>query len=383
VVAAMALLHGARVLAAVDREGAKLLYAEGCAALEGLALTGHARGLVPWEAVRLGATVDPIAALALFRRLPAGGPDFHSGSTGRLLVQSLAQTGEFETAVELLEDLNCPSGGAGIVVHLAPDIALQRRAMSSARKRWRMARQPGPGFVAEREFFQVFSQHWQKLEPAEQRSWLDEILRTIETQPDRPADAEFGEVRLHSMHDRQLFDILNVLRALKPADQVEAILRAHRDVAKGAEIYPLGMESVMAQARAAAGNKACGTGGGFMVGGRAGDPLMEAAIKALRGDPSAVADMMAEALRLFREDRDLENPNYAPCPFWPSCQAYRMAMYWAGKTSGMDAAPLLDEIPDTDLALFASIELAAGVLGLPQYSGVQVGPRRPQQDFSP
>jgi hypothetical protein len=41
--------------------------------------------------------------------------------------------------------------------------------------------------------------------------------------------------------------------------------------------------------------------------------------------------------------------------------------------SGMDAARLLDEIPDTDLALFGAIELAAGVLGLPQSSGVRVG----------
>jgi hypothetical protein len=45
----------------------------------------------------------------------------------------------------------------------------------------------------------------------------------------------------------------------------------------------------------------------------------------------------------------------------------------AKRMSGMDAARLLDEIPDTDLALFGAIELAAGVLGLPQSSGVRVG----------
>jgi hypothetical protein len=40
--------------------------------------------------------------------------------------------------------------------------------------------------------------------------------------------------------------------------------------------------------------------------------------------------------------------------------------------------PLLAEIPDADLALFASIELATGMLGLPQPSGMrkEYHPRR-------
>ena len=47
-------------------------------------------------------------------------------------------------------------------------------------------------------------------------------------------------------------------------------------------------------------------------------------------------------------------------------------MYWAGKRLGKDAEPLLAEIPDSDFALLASIELAAGALGLPQHSGVRM-----------
>jgi sialidase-1 len=44
-------------------------------------------------------------------------------------------------------------------------------------------------------------------------------------------------------------------------------------------------------------------------------------------------------------------------------------MYWAGKTLRKDAEPLLAEIPDRDIALLASIEMAAGMLGLPQHAG--------------
>jgi hypothetical protein len=47
-------------------------------------------------------------------------------------------------------------------------------------------------------------------------------------------------------------------------------------------------------------------------------------------------------------------------------------MYWAGKTLGKDAEPLLAEIPDRDIALLASIEMAAGMLGLPQHAGVRI-----------
>jgi hypothetical protein len=51
-------------------------------------------------------------------------------------------------------------------------------------------------------------------------------------------------------------------------------------------------------------------------------------------------------------------------------------MYWAGKMSGMDAEALLEKVPDRDLRLLSSVELAAGALGLPQHSGVSMEQRR-------
>jgi hypothetical protein len=76
---------------------------------------------------------------------------------------------------------------------------------------------------------------------------------------------------------------------------------------------------------------------------------------------------------LHLEDTDADDPNLAPHVFWPSCHAYKVAMYWAGRQLGKDAEPLLAEIPDADFALLASIDLAAGALGLPQHSGVRMG----------
>src|SRR5437868_4376865 len=93
IVKAMTLLYGARVLAALDREAAKQAFSEGIAVAEGLPLDTRYLALVLEEAVRLGATADPLAAVALFRRLPPGDPVMGRSSTATMLVQSLAQSG--------------------------------------------------------------------------------------------------------------------------------------------------------------------------------------------------------------------------------------------------------------------------------------------------
>ncbi|HTX35809.1 MAG TPA: hypothetical protein VME43_12345, partial [Bryobacteraceae bacterium] len=303
---------------------------------------------------------------------------------GTKLVQSLALSGDFENALGLLEDLHYEVGGAQAVVDWAADPAVQRRAMAAARERWRAHRKSMDshrGRSAENDFFRLFSRHWRKLEAAEREIWLDEILHALEADPDRPTNASFGhDVKLHSTRDAHLFEILNVLRALKPADQVEAILRERPDVAEGARIYPLGMESLMGERRPApeAGQGGWGFGSSGSV---SAGQLLAATMAARQGEPSAIRDLLAEAHRLYREDADVSDPNVAPLVFWPSCHAYRSALYWAGDRSGQAAEPLLAEIPDADLALLASIELAAGTLGLPEHAGVRMEnhPRRRRQ----
>jgi hypothetical protein len=168
IVRAMALLCGARVLATVDREAATQAFSEGVAVAEGLSLDTRSLELLLEEAVRLGATADPLAAIALFRRLS---PDDHRmgrSSTGTMLVQSLAQSGDVETAVGLLEDLNFETRGAELVIHVASDPALQRRAMFAARERWRALRKrPNSPNLGQDEYYHLFSQHWRKLESLE------------------------------------------------------------------------------------------------------------------------------------------------------------------------------------------------------------------------
>jgi len=77
------------------------------------------------------------------------------------------------------------------------------------------------------------------------------------------------------------------------------------------------------------------------------------------------------ALEQYRKDVSPENPNQAPREFWPSTCRFRGILYRAGKRLGPDAAIYLDRIPDDDLRLFAQIEFAAALAGLPELQGTQ------------
>jgi hypothetical protein len=378
-VQAMALVYGARVLATADGEAARRAYAEGAAAMESLPLARRQSTLLLHDVVCLGASVDPAAAIVLFRRLQSDEPHPSCHNTGTMLVQSLARRGDWEAALELLEDPRCDTGGGLAIVAWAADPAMQRRAMQAVRERWRAWRKqlrehsgaPGERWV-ESDFFHLFPMHWRKLDAAEQAGWLDEILQALESDPDRPTRAGFGgRVEMDSTRDAHLFEILGALRALKPAEEVDAILRTHPRVVEAAEIYPLGLESLLMEQRPACDGG--GRGEGFLFGGSGRDrEMLPHLMAAHQGDADAVEELLGEADRRFREDIDPDDPNLAPRVCWPSCHAYKLAMYWAGRLSGMAGESLLARIPDRDFALLASIELAAGVLGMEAPIGVRM-----------
>jgi hypothetical protein len=381
VVCAMTLLGASRVLIALDQEDAHRIYAEAVARAERLPLNGHQLMVVLDQAVSIGATVDPLAALDLFRRQPSKD---HPGRylAGTILVQALVEAGELERAVALLEDRTCHVGGAGLVVSRATDHGLKLRAMFAEWQQWRAGRshskRPMSGRL-DRDFYSLVSQHWRVLGVEEAHRWLDEILATIESEPDQRAGAGFPHgVRLHSSRDVHLFHVLNILRALRQEQEVDEILARHPDVAVAAETFPLGLQSVVAQSpRPPANGKDTGEIGVITSGSSNARALIPALTAAYRGDPSAVDGLLAEAHRSYAEDTNVESGNLAPLPFWPSCVAYKRALYWAGRLIGPAAKQLLTEVPEPNLALLASVELAAGLLALDEFRGIQMT-RRPR-----
>ena len=232
---AMVLLHGSRVLATAHSDEARKAFAEAVAIVDKLELEPRALDIVLSEAVEIGAGVDLPSAVALIRRRSAASEFGMGRKAVSRLVQAMVKSGDAEGAVELLRDCRVQLDGALAILQYATDPAIQRRAMEAARSLWRAARWP-PGHLEHHEFIDLFQRHWQKLEPADQESWLAEILRAIETEADEPTNATFGDdIHFQSSRDKDLFQILPVLASICPPEEVAAVLARHPAVAKAAE----------------------------------------------------------------------------------------------------------------------------------------------------
>jgi hypothetical protein len=88
----------------------------------------------------------------------------------------------------------------------------------------------------------------------------------------------------------------------------------------------------------------------------------------IQDDPGAWAAIdrgMADSAALYKLDSDAESPNLALREYWPSTQNFRAIVAKATELFGPDAEPLLQKIPDPELALLARIEMAQVLLGRP------------------
>jgi hypothetical protein len=178
-----------------------------------------------------------------------------------------------------------------------------------------------------------------------------------------------GTVKITSRRELTLFHFLHMLRRLAP-ELAESLIASNDQLAGAAHRFPNGIESVEEEAQArrrAAGNTdACGYA---MAGSPKDFPMLDTLIRARQdGDFTAA---MERALERYREDADPARPNLAAHEFWPSASAFRSLIYQAGQRIGRDAASLLDRIPDGELRLLASIELAAALAGLPELPSIQ------------
>jgi hypothetical protein len=250
----------------------------------------------------------------------------------------------------------------GLIHHA---VELWRQSLSSPNHSMRGLFRGHHGFVG------LFGHLWKDFPP-------DEALSIARTLVDRAAqEPDFGtssgyphEVHFTSSRQDALFQILHVLRHLDPA-LAESLVDSHDQLAAAVRRYPNGLETMHEEAEAEtkrleAEGATCedGTCGGYFL---SGDPAdfdrQRGIIDAARGGNFAPA--IEDALDKHREDTSPESRNYAPKEFWPSTGAFRSALYQAGQRLGSEAAMLLEQIPDDDIRLFATIELAAALAGAP------------------
>src|ERR1700733_10493349 len=184
-------------------------------------------------------------------------------------------------------------------------------------------------------------------------------------------------LRITSVRENTMFRMLHIHRQLD-GPLAESLIAVYDQLAAAVRRFPNGMESIAQEAEERpkmASGASCG--GGFIM---AGDPRDFASMKALmeatkNGD---FGPSIKHALEHDRDDTTLANSNQAPKEFWPSICSFRSILYSAGKRMGKEAEGYLDRILDNDIRLFARIEFAAALAGLPELQGPQRRSRRRQ-----
>ncbi len=238
-------------------------------------------------------------------------------------------------------------------------LALVRRAAAA----WREAR--GDSFVW------LFQYRWKLLPDQEAREIVREVVRVALDESDKPIEATYdqeGTIKITSFREHTLFQVLHILRHL---DQplLESLLSSHPQFAAAARRFPYGMESILQEAeeRKKSDGKSCG---GFVMAGSPRDfPYLRALMQGSQDGDFEQA--MEHAQQQYRNDAAPEDRNQVPAEFWPSASRFRSILYAAGKRLGADAGRYLARIDDPDLRLFARIEFAAALAGLPEFRGIQ------------
>jgi uncharacterized protein (TIGR03435 family) len=367
-VKAAALLHIARVLNAFDRGKAEQVLDRGIAAAA--ALREPDRSVILAEAVSLAAAVSPARAIRLAPMVPDDG--FGGPSMSKVL-SDMRNHGHHAAVSDYL--IGASSGGfpfdaALQAIRHADDDATRIQILRSAIRAFRAqdSHRDGHSLGGPHGFPHLFVRWWRLLPVDEARTVIRELVEKILADPDQRMRASWNDVRFSSSREHRLFEIFGPLRHLDP-ELAQSLVRTHSQLAVAAERYPDGHESMQAASIRPATDLASPATKQLdymSVGGR-----LVAMPDAVRSEFKEAFDL---ALRLHAGETDSRHPNDAPQECWPSTQEFRTILYKAGQHEGRVAVRYLDRIPDPNLRLFAQIELAAALLGLPQIGGRGISP---------
>ena len=382
----------ARVQAALDPGHARVTFEMALDEMRNL--HGRDRDFFFQDAQKIAAAFAP----DLLRDIPTVrgfGNHFHSGT----LVNIMLQHGHIDAAFDYVNQDGVPSsfpyGYAVNLMHKLDDerrLAVLRRAISAWRASVDEELVPEPGnppieghsrhiplLHLQLQFVQLLQGQWKILPADEALAVVREIVRIAVEQPDLETSAGYGDqLRITSSRAHVLFEVLHILRHLDPP-LAESLIASHEQLAIAALRYPNGYETIheeLEERRKQRETSAATCGGGFIGSGNPRDRAYQMALRqaTLEGDFGPPID---HALERYLEDMASDSPNQAPRTLWPSTCAFRTILYSAGKRIGPEAHLLLDRIPDEDLRLFARIELAAALAGLPEFPEVWRTQRRP------
>jgi hypothetical protein len=383
---AAALLRIARAECVADVSRARRTLLEGLAVTR--SLPGSVRQHLLEEACGVAAAVSP----ELLAEIPITRHGGHSRFASVNLVQTMLAHGHVDAAFDyLLQDRDGASfpflSVGGVLQRLDPDspeyAARRMMLLRHAAELWRRSTS-GRHLHERNHFVRLFGHLWKEFPPEEALAVVRMIVAQAAEQPDTGSSAGYAnEIHFTSPRQNTLFQILHVLRHLDPA-LAQSLIGSHDQLAAGARRYPNGLETMNEEAeteakRRQADGATCG--GGYIL---AGDPRdFDRQRRLIDATRSGNFDRSIEdAIEKYREDESAATRNYAPKEYWPSTAAFRTVFYHAGRRLGPEAAKLLEQIPDDDIRLFATIELAASLAGLPGPSITQMKQPHPTGLFA-
>lgn len=366
-VRAAALLRVARVETALNPSAARKTFDRGLDAIRRLPDLDNE--FLLQQAALIAAAVAPELLSGTPRLIPL--PMFED-----TLLNVMLDHGRLEQAVSRLlhheDTAEFPFGMIHVVMQRMGDTGVKLALLRRAIEAWRHAPPYDPMKPPDGEFIRLFQSRWNQLPAAESLIVVREIVRVTIEQPEQPITASYtdGAVEITSWRAHVFFQILHILQHLDP-ELAESLIAGHAQLANAARRFPKGQESIEEEAESRRRRERPSTrqSGRIMMGSPKDFPYLESLHQS--GIDGDFGPPFGHALEKYRKDSNPKDPNRAPREFWPSACAYRRILYDAGKRLGRDASVYLEQVPDDDLRLFAQIELAAALAGLPQFRDIQ------------
>lgn len=355
-----ALLRIARVETAFDRDRARQTFER--ALCETRRVSGLDGELLLERARLMAAAVAPDLLSGIHCSGGRTPPRFAAEEPLPIMLEHGHGDAAFEYVTGHREASTFPYGTVPALMQWLGDEERKRAVFRCAIEAWRTSR--------DERFISLFQWQWTALPPDEAWALAREIVQVALERPDEPASAEYGvgsenRIVFTSRRELTLFEILHVLRYFD-GPLAESLIAGHPQLAAAARRFPNGIESLREEAEGHQGQLGLSCGGGYIMGGRPEDfPYLEALIRA--SEDGDFGPAVEHALERYGRDAAADSPNRAPRDWWASTARFRTILYRAGKRLGRGAAVYLDHIPDRDLRLFAQIELAAALAGLPEW----------------
>jgi hypothetical protein len=359
-VKAAALLCIARVWTAFHQEKARVVLEKGIAAA--LELSEPDRSITLKGAVSLAATVSPSRALQLAASLGPIDP-----ATSEKLVFDMLRHGHIRDAVDYVCNPKpgdgYPFAAVGDVMSHLSDEETHRSILRAATSAW----VGGVGEVRnEKSFLRLFATRWNVLPRLEAQQSLRTIIRRILDETDQRTNASFSftdsrKVEFSSRRQCRLFEIFGPLKQLDP-ELATSLSEQYSQLATATEQFPTGYWQALEIPDADAevdDASAPAQPNDYITVGNDWIPLS--------GDlESSFPSALDIALELYAKDVATPNGNAAPQGCWPSTNGFRTILYKAGEYRGLGASRYLERVTNTNLRLFAEIEMIAAISGVPQ-----------------